>query len=139
MSPLSEFTKGNFREVIHDPYVTKSKVKRVIFCSGKIYYDLLEEQQKNKRKDIAILRIEQLFPFPEIQILDQIAAFKNPELYWVQEEPANMGYWAFLDRMAGGLSGKVRLIARKHSASPATGYSGVHASEQKEIIATAFA
>lgn len=138
-SPLSEFVKGKFREVLPDNYVTKTKVKRVLVCNGKIYYDLLEEQESKKRKDIAIIRIEQLYPFPELQIEDEIAKYKNPEIYWVQEEPVNMGYWSFLDRMVGGLGGKAKQIARKASASPATGYSGVHASEQKEIIATAFA
>lgn len=139
VSPISEFTKGRFREVIPDTYVTKSKVKRVILCSGKIFYDLQEEQEKSNRKDVAIVRIEQLFPFPELQIEDILAEYKNPELYWVQEEPGNMGYWEFLERMAGGISGRVKLISRKPSASPATGYAKVHAMEQKEIIETAFA
>jgi len=139
VSPLSEFTKGRFREVIPDRYVTKSKVKRVILCSGKIYYDLQDEQEKNKRKDIAVVRIEQLFPFPELQVLDIIESYKNPEVYWVQEEPSNMGYWEFLDRMGGRVKDKVKLISRKPSASPATGYAKVHAIEQREIIEKAFA
>ena len=139
VSPLSAFTKGGFKEVISDSYATPSKVKRVLLCSGKIYFDLLEEQEKSKRKDISIVRIEQLFPFPEIQILDIVESYKNPEIFWIQEEPSNMGYWEFLDRVGGELKGKVKLISRKASASPATGYAKVHALEQKEIIETAFA
>ncbi len=139
VSPLSAFTKGGFKEVISDSYATPSKVKRVLLCSGKIYFDLLEEQEKSKRKDISIVRIEQLFPFPEIQILDIVESYKNPEIFWIQEEPSNMGYWEFLDRVGGELKGKVKLISRKESASPATGYAKVHALEQKEIIETAFA
>ena len=88
---------------------------------------------------VAIVRIEQLFPFPELQVLDIIESYKSPELFWVQEEPGNMGYWQFIDRINGGISDKVKLISRKPSASPATGYAKVHAMEQKEIIETAFA
>jgi len=140
VSPLSEFTKGSFREVLQDPYSTKSKVKRVILCSGKIYYDLLEFQEENKRKDIAIIRVEQLYPFPDLQIEDLIATYKDPQVYWVQEEPANMGFWSFVFRMSSPeLREKLKLVSRKASSSPATGYAKVHAIEQKEIIETAFA
>jgi len=140
VSPLSEFTKGSFREVLQDPYSTKSKVKRVILCSGKIYYDLLEFQEENKRKDIAIIRVEQLYPFPDLQIEDLIATYKDPQVYWVQEEPANMGFWSFVFRMSSPeLREKIKLISRKASSSPATGYAKVHAIEQEEIIETAFA
>lgn len=138
-SPSSEFTKGNFREVIPDSYATKSKVKRVLLCTGKIYYDLLEKQEKDKRKDIAIIRVEQLYPFPELQITDFLEKCKNPEVYWVQEEPANMGYINILEReLPHALYDSIKLIARKESASPATGYAKVHAVEQEEIIRTAF-
>lgn len=140
VSPLSEFTKGSFREVLPDKYSTKSKVKRVILCSGKIYYDLLEFQEENKRKDIAIIRVEQLYPFPDLQIEDLIAKYKDPQVYWVQEEPANMGYWSFVFRMSSPeLREKLKLVSRKASSSPATGYAKVHTIEQEEIIETAFA
>ncbi len=136
VSPVSEFTKGTFRELLTDEYITPKKVKRALVCSGKIYYDLLEEQQKNKRKDVAIIRVEQLYPFPDLQLDDALKALGNPEVKWVQEEPSNMGYWAFILRTYH--SCEMSVIARKPSASPATGYHKMHDAEQKEIIETAF-
>jgi len=136
VSPISEFTKGNFRELIGDDYADPKKVKRVLICSGKIFYDLKEEQQKNERKDIAIIRIEQLYPFPNTQLDKALNVFNNPEVYWVQEEPSNMGYWAFVLRTYH--SRDMDILARKPSASPATGYAKIHEAEQKEIIENAF-
>ncbi len=136
MSPVKEFTKGTFRELLRDDYVDPKKVKRALVCSGKIYYDLKEEQQKNKRKDVAIIRVEQLYPFPDLQLDDALKALGNPQVKWVQEEPANMGYWAFILRTYH--THKIQVIARKPSASPATGYATMHEAEQKEIIETAF-
>lgn len=136
MSPISEFTKGGFREMLGDDFATPSKTKRVLLCSGKIYYDLKEEQLKNKRKDVAIVRIEQLFPFPETQVDDELDRFKKADVFWVQEEPSNMGYWAFVLRSY--LNKDLKLISRKPSASPATGYHKLHEQEQKDIIDKAF-
>jgi len=136
VSPLSEFTKGGFREIIPDPMKFRKKVKRVLLCSGKVYYDLLEYKEKNKVTDIAIIRIEQLYPFPENQLDDTLNTFADAEVVWVQEEPSNMGFWAFLLRTY--TNKKFGLIARKPSSSPATGYHRLHASEQNEIIETAF-
>ena len=136
VSPVSEFTKGNFRELIADDYVDPKKVKRALVCSGKIFYDLKEEQQKKKRKDVAIIRIEQLYPFPDIQLDDILKAYNNPQVFWVQEEPSNMGYWAFVLRTYHSCT--MHIIARKPSASPATGYAKMHEAEQNEIIETAF-
>lgn len=136
MSPVSEFTKGGFRELLGDDFATPGKTKRVLLCSGKIYYDLKDEQLKNKRKDVAIVRIEQLFPFPELQLEDELERFKKADVFWVQEEPSNMGYWAFILRSY--LNKEVKLISRKPSASPATGYHKLHEQEQKDIIDKAF-
>ena len=136
VSPISEFTKGSFRELISDDYADPKKVKRVLVCSGKIYYDLKEEQQKNKRKDIAIVRIEQLYPFPDTQLDDVLKSVGNPEVFWVQEEPSNMGYWAFVLRTYNSF--KMHVIARKPSASPATGFAKMHEAEQRELVETAF-
>ncbi len=136
VSPVAEFTKGNFRELFTDEYADAKKTKRALVCSGKIYYELLEEQQKNKRKDIAIIRVEQLYPFPDLQLDDALKALGNPPMYWVQEEPSNMGYWSFV--LQTYHSCKIKVIARKPSASPATGYHKMHDAEQKEIIETAF-
>ena len=136
VSPISEFTKGNFRELIKDDYADPKKVKRALICSGKIFYELKEEQLKNKRKDIAIIRVEQLYPFPDTQLDDVLKEYTKSETYWVQEEPANMGYWAFVLRTYH--THTLRIIARKPSASPATGYAKMHEAEQNEIIEKAF-
>ncbi|WP_226390783.1 2-oxoglutarate dehydrogenase E1 component [Penaeicola halotolerans] len=136
VSPMEEFTKGGFREVIGDTYADAKKVKRVLLCSGKIYYDLQEEQEKNKRKDVAIVRVEQLHPFPKTQIEAELKKYKGAEVYWVQEEPENMGYWSYIARVFR--SQAMDVISRKASASPATGYGKMHAKEQEAIINKAF-
>ncbi len=135
VSPITEFTKGSFRELLPDNYATKTKVKKVLLCSGKIYYDLSEYREANKRKDVAIIRIEQLYPFPDIQLDDELAKYPKAKFIWVQEEPSNMGYWSFVLRV---YHQTLHLIARKPGSSPATGYHKQHDYEQKEIIDTAF-
>lgn len=137
VSPLDEFTSGNFQEVIGDDNVTAKSVKKVILCSGKVYYDLLERKEKDKRKDIALIRVEQLQPFPASQVNKILDKYKNAEYFWLQEEPENMGYWSFVQRAYKEKN--LTLISRKASASPATGYAKVHAQEQEEIINKAFA
>jgi 2-oxoglutarate dehydrogenase E1 component len=136
VSPLKEFTSGSFTEVIDDSTVVAKEVKRVVLCSGKIYYDLLEAQSKKKTKDTALVRIEQLHPFPEKQVKAVLKKYKDAKLLWSQEEPANMGFWSYILRMMpdAGLS----LISRKPSASPATGYSKVHKAEQEKIVNQSF-
>ncbi|MEB2776682.1 2-oxoglutarate dehydrogenase E1 component [Algoriphagus sp. D3-2-R+10] len=136
VSPLSEFTEGSFREVLPDTTVNAKDVKRVVLCSGKIYYDLEEAREKEKVKDVAIVRIEQLHPLPKKKMLDVLAGYPEAELVWVQEEPSNMGYWNYILRL---LHKEIPMdvIARKASASPATGYNKVHVEEQKNIIAQA--
>ena len=135
ISPLSEFTKGSFRELIPDSYATSNKVKKVLICSGKIYYDLSNYRTEHKRKDIAIVRIEQLYPFPDIQLDDVLDKYPDADYVWVQEEPANMGYWWFVQSI---YAKNLHLIARKRGSSPATGYHKQHEYEQKEIVETAF-
>ena len=137
ISPLDEFTSGNFQEVIGDDNVTAKSVKKVILCSGKVYYDLLERKEKDKRKDVALIRIEQLQPFPANQVNKILDKYKNADYFWLQEEPENMGYWNFVQRVYKEKD--LTLISRKASASPATGYAKVHAQEQEEIINKAFA
>ncbi|TRX53030.1 2-oxoglutarate dehydrogenase E1 component [Fulvivirga sp. M361] len=135
VSPTSDFTKGKFQEIIDDSYVTKKSTKRVVLCSGKVYYDLLEEQQAKKIKNVALVRIEQLYPFPEKQLTALLKKYSSPELIWVQEEPSNMGYWSFIQRIMP--TSDVKVIARKASASPATGYAKVHKEEQASIVSQA--
>jgi 2-oxoglutarate dehydrogenase E1 component len=136
VSPVEEFTSGSFREVLGDTYAEDKKVKRVLLCSGKVYFDLLDEQQKSERRDVAIVRLEQLHPFPKKQLDAELAKYPKAKVYWVQEEPENMGYWNYLLRfMRRDLED---VISRKPSASPATGYNKVHVKEQKELVARAF-
>jgi 2-oxoglutarate dehydrogenase E1 component len=140
ISPLEEFTNGKFEEVYGDKYITEnSKVERVLMCSGKVYYDLAEHQRKEKRTDVAIIRIEQLHPFPEKRVNAELSKYnKAKKIIWVQEEPVNMGYWQFLMRSFTYKRGDVELVSRKPSASPSTGYPKVHAQEQQRIINAAF-
>jgi 2-oxoglutarate dehydrogenase E1 component len=140
VSSLDEFAKGSFQEVYDDPKIkTKKlakKVKRVLFCTGKIYYDLLDAKVADSRDDVAIVRIEQLYPFPKNQVQAVIDKYNDAELYWVQEEPSNMGAWQYI--LAFYHNYKLQLVARKSSASPATGFKKVHESQQNSIVLKAF-
>ena len=136
ISPIKDFTEGSFREVLDDTHVQAKEVKRLVLCCGKIYYDLLEVQLKKKIKDTAIVRLEQLHPFPEKQVRALFKKYKNAKKVWVQEEPANMGYWSFILRMLP--KEDLELISRRPSASPSTGYSKVHKIEQEKIINQTF-
>ena len=132
ISPLKDFTGGRFTEVIDDPTATPKNVKRVVLCSGKVYYDLAETQQKKKIKDTAIVRVEQLHPFPDKQLKSVLKKYKDAQLIWVQEEPSNMGCLSYILRMMPTYS--LEVVSRKASASPATGYSKVHKVEQEKIV-----
>jgi 2-oxoglutarate dehydrogenase E1 component len=137
VSKIAAFTNGGFQEVIDDTYVDVKKVKRVLICTGKIYYELLERQQTDKRKDIAIVRMEQLYPMPEKQLQAIYEKYKEAEICWVQEEPKNMGTWLYLLRWDGNRI--LKRISRESSSTPATGYSKVHAAEQQSLLDQAFA
>ncbi|HNJ61057.1 MAG TPA: 2-oxoglutarate dehydrogenase E1 component, partial [Chitinophagales bacterium] len=114
------------------------KVKRVLLCSGKVYYDLLERKESTDRKDIAIVRVEQIYPLAKKQYQAILDKYKNAEFVWVQEEPKNMGAWTFV--LSNYPNGKdLKLISRAQSASTATGFSKIHAQEQKAIVDEAFA
>ena len=136
VSKTEDFTKGKFEELIDDSYVDAKKVKKVNFCSGKIYYELLERQQEEKRKDVAIVRLEQLYPMPEKQMEAIFKKYSNASFNWVQEEPKNMGAWMHILRY--DWPKQITSNTRRSSASPATGYSGVHKKEQQAIIDLAF-
>jgi 2-oxoglutarate dehydrogenase E1 component len=136
-SPMDQFTAGRFREVIDDPKATPKKVKRVLLCTGKIYYDLLERQEKDQREDVAVVRIEQLYPLPKGQMEAIFERYPKAEICWVQEEPKNMGAWTYMLRWETNQR-KMHLISRKSSASPATGFHSVHEQEQERIISEAF-
>jgi 2-oxoglutarate dehydrogenase E1 component len=139
VSKLEEFTDGKFNEVIDDQFVKTADVKRVLFCSGKIYYDLLEKQQTDKRKDVAVVRLEQLYPMPYDQLEAIQSKYKNAtEFVWVQEEPENMGAWPYISRKFRNSSLNFELISRKESSSTATGYAKQHIAQQLYVVACAF-
>ncbi len=137
-SKMEEFTSGGFREVLDDPFIDQpGLVKKVLFCSGKIYFDLAERQQKDQRKDVAIVRLEQLYPLPLHQLEDLYKKYSQAATwFWVQEEPLNMGAASYLQMNLKTINYGV--ISRQPSAATATGYAKVHAQEQAEIIETAF-
>jgi 2-oxoglutarate dehydrogenase E1 component len=137
-SDMSEFVNGHFKEFIDDDFVDAKEVKRVLLCTGKVYYDLWEKQQKDNRKDVAIVRVEQLHPFPAKHIHQLISSkYTKAKVYWVQEEPSNMGAWSFIHRVY--TYDKIEVVGRKESASPATGYVKMHPYEQQAIVDKAFA
>lgn len=137
ISSLNELTSGAFCELIADEPQSKN-IRKILFCSGKIYYDLKNKQTEKGSKDILIVRLEQLYPIPEKQMQEIVARYPKAEVVWVQEEPLNMGAWSFLiGRLYNVLPMKV--IARKNSASPATGYKKQHIKEQEAVLEAAFA
>lgn len=141
-SPLQDLTKGCFHDVLDDPSITsKSDIRRVLLCSGKIAVDLMKERQKRELKHIAIVRLEQLYPLP-LGDLERILTSYGPDfqLFWVQEEPWNMGAWQFLrTRLGERVFGtyELNLVSRPESASPSTGSKNAHKLEQQDIIEAA--
>ena len=137
-SGLNDFTNGNFQRVIGDNSVQNAS--RVILCSGKVYYDLIAERTKLNENSTAIIRVEQLYPFPAKEIADAINQHPNATLLWVQDEPANQGPWPFIFENAQGiLEGRtLRRVSRRATASPATGSSHLHEEEQHALIMEAF-
>ena len=136
-SLASEFTFRRFQETLDDNFITDAaQVKKVLFCSGKIYFDLAERQQKENRKDTAILRVEQLYPLPAKQLEALYNKYNRATWFWVQEEPLNMGAASYLQMNLKTINYGV--ISRQPGASTATGYNKVHQQEQAEIIDTAF-
>ena len=143
VSTIEEFTDENFREILTDnsDLVADGKVKKVIFCTGKVYYDLNDARLAGKINDIAIIRMEQLYPFAGDQVAEQLKKYKNAEVIWCQEEPRNMGAWKFVDELieesaikAGHKNPRPKYIGRVACASPATGYASYHKEEQEALI-----
>ncbi|MFT3680940.1 MAG: 2-oxoglutarate dehydrogenase E1 component [Ferruginibacter sp.] len=136
-SPAAAFSQGGFMEVIDDAFVKDAAaVKKVLLCSGKMYFDLAERQAKDNREDVAIIRLEQLYPLPQLQLDNLYKKYGKAIWYWVQEEPLNMGAASFLRMNLKNIN--FYIISRSASAATATGYAKVHAKEQAEIIDTAF-
>ena len=142
-SPVSEFTKGSFQTVIPENKALKAdKVKRVLVCSGKVYYDLVKKREELGADDVAILRVEQLYPFPHKAFGAELKKYPNAtELVWTQDEPQNQGAWFFVqhyihENMSSGQ--KLGYSGRAASASPAVGYSHLHQEQQKALVEGAF-
>ena len=140
VSPLDDFLEGTgFNEVIDDDYVDSNSVRKVLFCSGKVYYDLLEHQQKKQIRNIAIVRLEQIYPFPEKQLHRIFKLYCNARQWcWVQEEPENMGAWCFVLRTFPQTMNSLGLVARDADSSPAVGLPQVHLAQQKKLVQRAF-
>ena len=142
-SPVSEFTKGSFQTVIGETRDIKAdKVKRVVACSGKVYFDLVKKREEKGADDVAIIRVEQLYPFPHKAFAAEIKKYaKATEIVWCQDEPQNQGAWFFIqhnihENMLDGQ--KLGYAGRAASASPAVGYSHLHQDQQKALLEAAF-
>ena len=144
-SPLSEFTKGGFQTILgeRDAEIDAKKVTRLIMCSGKVYYDLVKQRAEKKIEDAAIIRLEQLYPFPHKALTAELKKYPNlEEVVWCQDEPQNQGAWFFvqhniLENMSDGM--KLGYAGRPASASPACGYAHLHQEQQKSLLNAAFA
>ena len=141
---MSEFTKGSFQTIIPEQKALKAdKVKRLVACSGKVYYDLVKKREEIAADDVAIIRVEQLYPFPHKAFATELKKYPNvTEVVWCQDEPQNQGAWFFVqhyiyenmfDGQKRGYSG------RAASASPAVGYAHLHQEQQKALVEGAFA
>jgi 2-oxoglutarate dehydrogenase E1 component len=144
-SPLSEFTKGGFHTILgeRDDTIDSKLVTRLIMCSGKVYYDLVKQRTEKKITDAAIIRLEQLYPFPHKALTAELKKYpKLEEVIWCQDEPQNQGAWFFvqhniLENMTDGM--KLAYAGRPASASPACGYAHLHQEQQKSLLNAAFA
>jgi hypothetical protein len=141
---LEELANGEFKRVIGEvDELDAKKVKRVVLCSGKVYYDLLAARREKKITDIAIVRIEQLYPFPKESLQNELAKYpKATEIVWCQEEPRNQGAWYWIASRQHleneiGLKQKLLLVSRPASSSPAVGYLAKHNEQQKALIESA--
>jgi 2-oxoglutarate dehydrogenase E1 component len=149
-SRLDELTTGAFQEVIGDAQVLGNNVTRILLCTGKVYYDLLNKREELGRTDVAIIRLEQVYPWPLQQLQDVLRRYSDmADLFWVQEEPENMGAWYFIEgqmqsiinpRKAAGTSRRqLGFVGRPAAASPAAGPHKVHSDQQEALVAEAFA
>lgn len=137
VSPLNDLSNNGFQEVIDDSNVIEKEVRRVIFCTGKMYYDLLTKKEEYEAKDIALVRIEQLHPWPEKQIQNIIDKYPNTRRWiWVQEEPENMGAWRYVKENLTQVN--LQVVARLASGSPAVGLNKLHVLGQEEILGKIF-
>jgi 2-oxoglutarate dehydrogenase E1 component len=140
-SPAEEFIHGRFEEVLGSPETGPAdQVKRIIFCSGKVYYDLLNYRTERKIDNGEIIRIEQLYPLAEKKLREMLKSFpKSAKFVWCQEEPQNMGAWSFVEpRLRTMFCSEIAYAGRDASASPAVGPLAIHKREQAALVAEAF-
>jgi 2-oxoglutarate dehydrogenase E1 component len=146
-SRIEEFATGSFREVIDDPVASErpDDVRRVIACTGKVYYDLVEERAKRlpgREHEVAVVRVEQIYPWPETELTEIFGRYANAEArVWCQEEPKNMGAWTFVrDRLQSIIGEKARLqcAGRPEAASPAVGSPRIHRAQLQAFLDEAF-
>src|SRR5690606_9335688 len=141
-STLEELANGSFQNVITDTSVDAAKVQRVILCSGKVYYTLLEERTARDLDNVALIRLEQLYPFPEAELNAALSEFKNiKDIYWCQEEPMNQGAWYSSQhhmrkaiQEVYGSALHLEYVGREASAAPAGGYMSAHIEEEKRFV-----
>ena len=137
-SPVEDLEEGGFREVLGASSFEGSgphpAVKRVLLCSGKVAFDLEEGIARSERSDMAVVRLEQLYPFPHEALQAELARFPAAELVWVQEEPRNMGAWSFIAQRAADLGFAIRYVGRPQSSVPATGSHKRHQAEQAHLV-----
>jgi 2-oxoglutarate dehydrogenase E1 component len=142
VSELSEFTQGRFQEIIDDSFVNRSEVKRLILCSGRIYYDLLAERERLKQTEVSLIRIEQLYPLHIEELKNILSHYSRvQEIIWAQEEPQNMGAWNFIAPHLNEIllpSLSVTYVGRERSATPATGSHHLHEQERATILQQVF-
>ncbi|MCH2101650.1 MAG: multifunctional oxoglutarate decarboxylase/oxoglutarate dehydrogenase thiamine pyrophosphate-binding subunit/dihydrolipoyllysine-residue succinyltransferase subunit [Planctomycetes bacterium] len=132
-SAIEEFTAGGFQEVLGDPHITKD-AKTVVLCSGKVYFDAIDRRNAAERKDLAIVRLEQFYPFPRRALEDELAKHPGADLIWLQEEPRNQGAWTFLHDRLNGLGIEVEYLGRPIAAAPASGSYARHVAEQEQLL-----
>jgi 2-oxoglutarate dehydrogenase E1 component len=145
---MEDFESGTrFQKVIPDTWeerVADDKVRKVIFCSGQVYYDLINERKEINSKDVAIVRLEQFSPFPWEKVTEQLKQYKNADFTWAQEEHKNMGAYQYVDRRFDALFNKLNMdkgldySGRLYSASTATGWGSSHKQELKNLLKSAF-
>ena len=137
VSDIKEFENGSaFKEVIDDKQANSKNVKTLLLCTGKIYYDLLAKKEADNREDVAIVRLEQLYPYPQDQMNNILEKYNKSKVKWIQEEPQNMGAWQYLNSF--WRRSDIDIISRKVSSSPATGFKKAHDDQQALIVDQAF-
>ncbi len=137
VSPLEELGNGSFQRIYDDDEVDVKEVRRLVFCSGKIYYDLLQKKKELNARDVALIRLEELHPFPKEEVKGLVKKYKNALIHlWVQEEPENMGAWRYIQNVCP--VPQLVVVARTPSGSPATGLQGLHQVGQNEIVGKVF-